>query len=137
MLETGSTQKLSPLDRAVKWWRRRESNHAGPLTLNNLAEKESVKTARIAQNLGSRYITGTQNATHFASSFHPSLHVETVLRIDRLAGGNDIVVVRRFRFPSACSDASFIDPSSSPKVSVFMALTSHACSLILVAISPN
>ena len=47
-------------------------NHAGPLTLNNLAENESVKTVRIAQNLGSRYKTGTQETALFAArNRHP------------------------------------------------------------------
>ena len=53
------------------WWRRRELNYAGPLTINNLAKNQSVKGDRIAQNLGSRYKTGTQNPAHFANRSQP------------------------------------------------------------------
>ena len=72
ILETGDREISKSL--AVehdKWWRRRESNYANPLSINNLAEKQSVKTARIAQNRGSRYITGTQKRGPCASAFHP------------------------------------------------------------------
>ena len=42
------------------------------LTVNNLAENQSVKTVRSAQNLGVEVHNSTQNAALIVSAFHPS-----------------------------------------------------------------
>src|SRR2546422_1069810 len=41
--------------------RDRQRRLRDPVTINSLAENQSVNTAEIAQNLGSRYTTGAQN----------------------------------------------------------------------------